>query len=98
MAVIDPALLTANVPSVRAEPTKRVASWFGGPAGLVGVGLLSALVILALVGPLLTGYSAVAINPLSVMHSPSAAHLFGTDDLGRDVFTRVMYGLRTSLA
>ena len=75
MAVIDPALLRANVPSVRAERTKRAASWFGGPAGVVGVGLLSALVILALVGPLLTGYSAVAINPLSVMHSPSAAHL-----------------------
>ena len=71
MAVIDPALLRANVPSVRAERTKRVAGWFGGPAGLVGVGLLTHAGRPGTRGPLLTGYSAVAINPLSVMHSPT---------------------------
>jgi peptide/nickel transport system permease protein len=39
----------------------------------------------------------VAVNPLAVLQSPHGGALFGTDELGRDVFSRVIYGLRTSL-
>lgn len=64
---------------------------------------LSALVILvmllmALFAPVLTPYSYEEIrDPLNRLASPSAQHLLGTDELGRDVFTRMLYGARISL-
>ena len=64
---------------------------------------LSAVVILvmlvmALLAPLLTPYSYEEIvDPLNRLAPPSAQHLLGTDELGRDVFTRMLYGARVSL-
>lgn len=64
---------------------------------------LSAVVILvmlvmALLAPVLTPYSYEEIvDPLNRLASPSAQHLLGTDELGRDVFTRMLYGARVSL-
>lgn len=64
----------------------------------MGAGLLLALVaIMVLVGPLLSGYEADTISPDRNM-APSAAHWFGTDTLGRDLFTRVWAGGRVSVA
>ena len=64
---------------------------------------LSALVILvmllmALLAPVLTPYSYEEIvDPFNRLGEPSAEHLLGTDELGRDVFTRLLYGARISL-
>lgn len=52
---------------------------------------------IALLAPYLTPYSPYDIDAYHVLLSPSAAHWMGTDDLGRDVFTRVLYGARISL-
>lgn len=67
------------------------------------VAVFSAAVILmmflmALFAPFLTPYSYEEIrDPLNRLAFPSAQHLLGTDELGRDVFTRMLYGARTSL-
>jgi peptide/nickel transport system permease protein len=56
------------------------------------------LALLATLWPgLLAGADPLAADPLPVLEAPSAAHWFGTDQLGRDVFDRVVYGARHSL-
>lgn len=62
-------------------------------AGLV---FLVLLVLVAIFAPLITSYDYAQISPDS-RQPPSSAHWFGTDRIGRDVFTRVVYGARISL-
>jgi peptide/nickel transport system permease protein len=66
---------------------------------LVGTGLaISALVLLcALAAPLLAPYDPNEQDYLALTDAPSLAHLLGTDDIGRDVLSRVIYGSRVSL-
>ncbi|NQX66434.1 ABC transporter permease [Paenibacillus alba] len=63
-------------------------------AGLIIVVLMS---LLAIVGPLLTDQSYSKQVLLDANQIPSAAHWFGTDELGRDVYARILYGARISL-
>jgi len=53
--------------------------------------------LLALVAPFIAPYDPDAINVKSILVSPTAIHLMGTDGLGRDVFSRMLYGARISL-
>lgn len=53
---------------------------------------------LATFGPLLTPYKPDAIAPIARLKPPSLEHILGTDHLGRDVFTRIVYGARYSIA
>lgn len=62
--------------------------------GLLMVGLI---VLTAVFAPLITKYDPVKIDMTSIGKAPSSAHLFGTDKLGRDVFSRVLYGGRISI-
>ena len=66
---------------------------------LVGAGLvISAIVVLcALAAPLIAPYDPNEQDYLALTDPPSAAHLLGTDDLGRDVLSRLIYGSRVSL-
>jgi peptide/nickel transport system permease protein len=68
------------------------------PRVLVGGGLLLVLVAMALLAPLIAPYDPVAVDASHGLERPGLAHLLGTDDLGRDVFSRVLYGARVSLA
>ncbi len=67
------------------------------PLGMVGLGLIALLVFTAAAAPLLTGYDPIAQDMQQRLLPPSAAHWFGTDNFGRDVFSRVVYGARTTL-
>lgn len=66
---------------------------------LAGFGLvvLGFVIFLAIFADVLAPYNPNAQTLTSVMSPPSAAHLFGTDDLGRDILSRVIYGSRVSL-
>ena len=63
-----------------------------------GGALLVVLALAALVAPLAAPYAPDAIDLASRRAAPSLAHWFGTDDLGRDVLSRALFGGRVSIA
>jgi len=64
---------------------------------LGGLALLAVLILLSIFANVLAPYNPIKRNFDDAMQGPSARHLFGTDPLGRDEFTRVLYGGRLSL-
>ncbi|MEO8523452.1 MAG: ABC transporter permease [Caldimonas sp.] len=64
---------------------------------LAGALILAVVALLALFAPWITPYDPMALKILDRLQSPRAAHWFGTDELGRDVFSRVIFGARYSL-
>jgi peptide/nickel transport system permease protein len=71
----------------------------GNPLLVVGGIMAAVIVLIALLAPILARYPAdagSATHPLSVLSPPSASHLFGTDQVGRDILSRVLYGARVS--
>jgi peptide/nickel transport system permease protein len=62
----------------------------------VFTGLLVLMALLALAAPILTPYEPTRTAPADALKPPSFSHLMGTDNLGRDQFTRVLYGARIS--
>ena len=60
--------------------------------------VLAVLLALAAAAPIVSPYSPEGLDLAHRREPPSRAHWFGTDDLGRDVLTRVLYGARVSLA
>ncbi len=67
------------------------------PAAVASLCFLLATVLMAVFAPALAPVDPNFVNPADRLESPSAAAWFGTDDLGRDVFSRVVYGARISL-
>lgn len=67
-------------------------------SALIGLSILSIIILLAILGPSLNQYSYYAINLKAKNQPPSFQHWLGTDDLGRDLFTRLCYGARISLS
>ena len=67
------------------------------PLGALSIGLIAALVVLALLATVLTPYDPLAQDASAQAKAPSAAHPLGTDYLGRDVLSRVIIGVRPSL-
>lgn len=61
-------------------------------------GFLILVLLAALLAPLVAPYPPAGVDLLRVNASPSAQHLLGTDALGRDIFSRIIYGSRTALA
>jgi peptide/nickel transport system permease protein len=66
-------------------------------AALVSLIFIGFLVFLAVFGPWLTPYSPIETNMAASLQPPSSAHWFGTDQLGMDIFSRVIAGARVSL-
>lgn len=62
-----------------------------------GLAVLLLILFLAIAAPVISPQDPVRQDLLATLQKPSAAHLFGTDDLGRDVLSRVIYGSRVSL-
>ena len=67
------------------------------PRVVVAFGLLMALALMALLAPWLAPHNPLAVEPDQARLGPGAGHLLGTDELGRDVLSRVIWGGRTSL-
>jgi peptide/nickel transport system permease protein len=64
---------------------------------MIGVGIVATLVVVAIFAPILAPYDVAAIDAKNVLGAPSWHHPLGTDGLGRDVVSRMIYGARISL-
>jgi len=84
-----------NTLAVRAAERRRVAPDLNASTW-VGLALIGLPLLAALCAPLLTGADPMALSG-ATLRAPTLAHPMGTDDLGRDVFARVLYGGRISL-
>ena len=98
-------LATAAVAPVRRK-TRSEGSGFWREAwgrlrlnvpAMIGLGVIVALILLAILAPFLTQYNYRDGNLLAGSQGPSHAHWLGTDELGRDILTRLLYGARVSL-
>ncbi|MEO6749421.1 MAG: ABC transporter permease [Casimicrobiaceae bacterium] len=67
------------------------------PVAVAGLGVVAIFVIVAIAAPLIAPYDPIATSFSAVRKAPSAAPWFGTDEIGRDVLSRVIYGARASL-
>src|SRR5262249_9163035 len=96
------AWLLADTPASRTQARLGQAyiAWLGSRRTLLamtGLAVLVALVLIAFCAPLLTDRSPVSQDLGTRLQPPSARHWFGTDELGRDIYTRVLYGSRITL-
>jgi ABC-type dipeptide/oligopeptide/nickel transport system permease subunit len=82
------------------RPRRRSVSWLRGvsPITVVAAIFVILMLVLALFGPLLAPDNPNAVNLLEGSQTPSATHLLGTDQVGRDVLSRTMVGARTAIA
>ena len=85
-------------------PNPRLESWKSfykklrkNKAAMVGGFLILLFIIIAIIGPSLTQYGPSDQNIVNKLQSPSAEHWFGTDHLGRDIFTRIIHGMSITL-
>lgn len=88
--------------SIRKELEKeqreiRIRAFLKNKLSVIGLVILSVLIILAAAAPVITRFDPYEIDVVNRLSGPSSIHWFGTDDLGRDVFSRVIYGTRISL-
>lgn len=71
--------------------------WRSHPLALLAASYLVLIALVALLAPFIAPYRYDAQDPNAILQPPSAQHLLGTDELGRDVFSRLVYGARVSL-
>jgi peptide/nickel transport system permease protein len=92
------AIAIDQAPAIQ-RATRRRQFVFALRQPAIGIGAVVMLVFLlaALLAPLLAPYDPLGQNISAGLNAPSAAHLFGTDKLGRDIFSRILYGARISL-
>src|SRR5689334_2694587 len=81
------------------SPVRRaLRRLFKRKGAVVGLVVIATFILLAVLAPLISPYEPIATSWTLVRKPPSMAHWFGTDDLGRDVLSRVIFGARASLA
>ena len=80
-----------------ASRRRQIALALRQPAIAFGVVIMVIFLLAALLAPLIAPYDPLAQSIQDGLKPPSAEHLFGTDKLGRDVFSRILYGARISL-
>jgi peptide/nickel transport system permease protein len=103
-AVVDLDLAPAYV-ATGAEATQRSRSWRAGiirfcrrqPLGTVGLVLVLVMAVAGLLAEWIAPYSPTSNDFAAMTEPPSWAHLMGTDQFGRDLFSRIVFGARTAL-
>ncbi|QKY70574.1 ABC transporter permease [Lentibacillus sp. CBA3610] len=98
----EPARESNNKPEKVDSPMKRSMKEFyyklsKNKSALVGGYLIIILIIIAIVGPFLTTFDPVEPDYGAKLEGPSAEHWFGTDNHGRDIFTRIIHGLSITM-
>jgi peptide/nickel transport system permease protein len=86
-----------SLPKPRSEMGEILHHLLRDPLGLVGLVIVTLIVGSALLAPWIAPYDPIAMNIPDRLQGPSAAHLLGTDQIGRDTFSRVIWGGRVAL-
>jgi peptide/nickel transport system permease protein len=94
-APVNPVAPSESAPRSRRSPWVRVL--ISNPVAIAAAVILALITLAAIFAPLLTSHDPTFLDPAVRLMSPSTEYLFGTDDRGRDIFARVIYGGRTSL-
>ncbi|WJM83759.1 ABC transporter permease [Dickeya chrysanthemi] len=100
--LVSRAWLLDETPATRRQAVwgQRYRLWLGfraNPLAVLGLIIIAVVMLLSLAAPWLAPYDPGFQNLSNRLAAPSAAHLLGTDELGRDVFSRIVYGGRTTL-
>jgi peptide/nickel transport system permease protein len=94
MAVVAEAVAEATIVEHRHGFRRR---WYRTPSFVAGISILGAILLLAVLAPLVTRYDPTEQDLVNTLSGPSSSHWLGTDDLGRDIWSRLVYGARTDL-
>lgn len=92
--------VSENIPAAPAASIHRKSTLqrcLRQPSAVIGGVIVLAFVAVAVLAPLIAPYDPAASDWMAIREAPSAAHWFGTDDLGRDVLSRVIFGAQASL-
>lgn len=73
-----------------------IGTFFTAPI-VISLVIIALIVLMSIFAPIIGPYDPDQMDMLNALQGPSLAHLFGTDQVGRDIFTRLMYGARTTL-
>jgi len=92
---LTPAAPAPAATAERAQP--RRARWYRQPALMAGLVIIGIILFMVIAAPLITPYNPDTQNLNAILLSPSAHHWLGTDQEGRDTFSRLLYGGRTDL-
>lgn len=97
--MIDPTAFPPQPTSPAGEgPVDERSIWQRMPKKVwVGTAIVAVYVAIALLAPVLAPHDPLAIEPANKLAAPTADHLLGTDELGRDVFSRLLYATRVDL-
>lgn len=87
----------AAIPEAPAKQKSVLRHFLRHKLGMFGAAVISFYVLLAVFGPLLSPYDPNRNNLRAVLQPPSLTNWFGTDQFGRDILTRIIYGAQTSL-
>jgi peptide/nickel transport system permease protein len=91
------AVLVKFKQSRRAANSRSLKRWYQNGPLLAGMIIVGIVVVVAVFAPLISPYDPIKQDLLSTLQSPSPAHWLGTDKLGRDVLSRLMWGARVDL-
>jgi len=91
--------IAVNKPAIVSESRFRefIARFMASSSAMIGLCLLIVMVFCAVFAPVLAPYDPYASDLPNSLQAPSVAHLLGTDELGRDILSRILYGARISL-
>ena len=93
----DAVMISAPRKAERRIRSRTVRRFLKHRPAVVALCVLSFFALVAVFAPLIAPYDPIASDFLAVRQGPSAAHWMGTDELGRDLLSRLIYGARTSL-
>src|SRR2546421_8627828 len=98
MSVEYDAQLASTRPKLRRPAGRLRVLLYRHPLGAAGALIMAIFVFAAVFAPLITAYDPLTTDPAVSLARPSATHWLGCDFMGRDVYSRIVYGARISLA
>lgn len=98
MGAVQPQVEVPGIEQDAYSPRRALRRFWRNKLGVVGLGIVAGFVLMALLAPAIAPYPPLATHFSHAFQAPSSRHWLGTDELGRDVLSRIIYGARSSLA